>query len=66
VFGSLVLLAAATAVAAPQASKSAATRDPEIIDAQAYQKLIEQNRGKPVLVNFWATWANPAATSIPC
>src|SRR2546429_1978790 len=40
-----------SAVAAPQASKTAAPRDPELIDAQAYQKLLEQNRGKPLLVN---------------
>ena len=38
----LVLVAAATAVAAPQATKTAAPRDPEMIDLQAYQKLVAQ------------------------
>jgi thiol-disulfide isomerase/thioredoxin len=64
-FVSLVLLAAATAAAAPQAPKTAAPRDPEMIDAQAYQKLIEQYRGKPLLVNFWATWCEPCRDEYP-
>jgi thiol-disulfide isomerase/thioredoxin len=62
---SLMLLGAAAAIAAPQASKKAVPKDPEIIDAQGYQKLLEQNRGKPVLVNFWATYCEPCRDEYP-
>jgi thiol-disulfide isomerase/thioredoxin len=59
------LLAAATALATPQAPKAAAPRDPVLIDVQAYQKLLEQYHGKPLLVNFWATWCEPCRDEYP-
>jgi thiol-disulfide isomerase/thioredoxin len=58
----VTLLAAVATFGAPQAK---APRDPEMIDIQGFQKLIEQNRGKALLVNFWATWCEPCRDEYP-
>jgi thiol-disulfide isomerase/thioredoxin len=58
----VMLLAAGTALAAPQGK---APRDPEMIDIQGFQKILEQNRGKTLLVNFWATWCEPCRDEYP-
>jgi thiol-disulfide isomerase/thioredoxin len=56
----LLLLATLTV-----ASVLAAPHDPQLIDAQGYQKLVDDNRGKPLLITFWATWCEPCRDEYP-
>lgn len=62
----LAIAASCAALAAAQTPKSSApVKDPVVIDAQGYQKLVDQYRGQPLLITFWATWCEPCRDEFP-
>src|SRR5579859_7905579 len=61
----LVLVATGAAMAAVAAPQTRSAHDPELIDAQGFQKILEHYRGKALVVNFWATWCEPCRDEYP-
>lgn len=55
-------LAAAPTAAAPSAPAAPATR---LMSAQQLREQLGANRGKVVVLNFWATWCLPCLHEIP-
>jgi thiol-disulfide isomerase/thioredoxin len=47
------------------AQTSAPPKDPALIDTQGYQHILEQYKGKPLVVTFWATWCEPCRDEYP-
>ncbi|HKM66659.1 MAG TPA: TlpA disulfide reductase family protein [Candidatus Acidoferrum sp.] len=62
-----IMLAGLLAVAglALAAAQTPMPSDPLLIDTQGYQKILQQYKGKPLLVTFWATWCEPCRDEYP-
>src|SRR5271169_2601292 len=50
---------------APHAGKAAGPADPPLVDLAGYRQLLAKYKGKPLVVNFWATWCEPCRDEYP-
>ena len=48
----------------PGAAKTTVA-DPVLIDLAGYNQILAKYRGKPLVVNFWATWCEPCRDEYP-
>jgi thiol-disulfide isomerase/thioredoxin len=53
------------ALAAPQAPAVANLFAQSMVEASGKQEPLSQWRGKPLIVNFWATWCGPCVEEMP-
>jgi thiol-disulfide isomerase/thioredoxin len=49
----------------PHAGKAAGAGDPQLIDLAGYRQMLAKYKGKPLVVNFWATWCEPCRDEYP-
>ena len=47
------------------AGRAGKPADPVLVDLAGYQQLLAKYRGKPLVVNFWATWCEPCRDEYP-
>jgi thiol-disulfide isomerase/thioredoxin len=50
---------------APHAGKAGGAADPALIDLAGYRQLLAKYKGKPLVLNFWATWCEPCRDEYP-
>jgi len=63
--GWVLLIAAGTAFAALAAPQTKEDHDPKITDVQGFQRILQEHKGRPLLVTFWATYCEPCRDEYP-